>query len=227
MGRGRLRREGEEGREIGRGIWDPGLVGTYYLDPERGQLEPGHPIDWATLGAPGSKKFATRTSKTIDFNWGEKPPVPGGRGTYWSVRWVGRIFVPKDDEYEFFLDNVDDGGRLYLDGKKLLDVWRVQRSTPKSDKMFLKRGPHPIVLEYAQGPRHRLFGASDVEVVLLPTGTCRGLHSRRHALTSSTCAQVLETISGELVLIAWRLIIGALEGRNRIASAMRKLKRIR
>lgn len=74
------------------------------------------------------------------------------RGTYWSVRWTGRIFVPKDDNYRFFLGEVDDGGRLYLDGKKIIDVWKVQKSTPGSGTIRLRTGPHPIVLEYAQGP---------------------------------------------------------------------------
>ncbi len=150
--RGKLRRGREEGREIGRGIWDPGLVGVYYQDPERGQLEPGHPIDWATLGAAGSRKVTTHTCKTIDFDWGTNPPLPGMRGTYWSVRWTGRIFVPKDDDYQFSLGEVDDGGRLFLDGEKIIDVWMVQKSTARAETKHLLKGAHQIRLEYAQGP---------------------------------------------------------------------------
>ncbi len=147
-----MRRGHQEGRQIGRGIWEPGLVGVYYQDRDQGQLDPGHPINWPTLGEPGSKRVTTHTCKTIDFNWGISPPLPGMRGTYWSVRWTGRIFVPKDDEYRFFLEDVDDAGRLYLDGERLIDVWMVQKSTPGSSKMHLSKGAHQIVLEYVQGP---------------------------------------------------------------------------
>lgn len=127
-------------------------MGAYFLDPQGGQLAPGHPIDWPTLGVAGSRRVATHVSKTIDFDWGASAPWPGMRGTYWSVRWTGRIFVPKDDDYEFFLGKVDDGGRLYLDGKKIIDVWMVQISTPGSGSMRLQKGAHTIRLDYAQGP---------------------------------------------------------------------------
>lgn len=150
--RGKLKRGREEGRDIGRGIWNPGLIGTYYQDPDRGALLPGHKIDWPTLGAPGSKLIRKHTSKTIDFNWGMDAPLPGLRGTYWSVKWTGRIFVPKTDDYRFYLEDVDDGGRLYLNGKKIIDVWMVQISSPGSGTMRLEKGAHQITLEYVQGP---------------------------------------------------------------------------
>ena len=152
LARGRLKTSSEAGREIGRGIWAPGLKGVFYQDADQGVLDPGHAIDWPVLGAPGSKQVRRNTNQTIDFDWGIDAPLKDMRGTYWSVRWTGRIFVPKTDEYRFFLEDVDDGGRLYLDGKKIIDVWLVQRSSPGSGKMRLERGPHEITLEYVQGP---------------------------------------------------------------------------
>ena len=152
MERGRLKTSSEAGREIGRGIWAPGLVGRYFQDPDRGLLDPGHAIDWPVLGAPGSKFVTEHTDQTINFDWGINAPLKGMKGVYWSVVWTGRIFVPKTDEYQFFLEDVDDGGRLYLDGKPIAEAWQVQRSTPKSGTMKLERGPHNIKLEYVQGP---------------------------------------------------------------------------
>ena len=156
--RGRLKTSSEAGREIGRGIWAPGLVGTFYQDPDQGVLDPGHAIDWPVLGAKGlkgakgSEKVATHTNQTIDFDWGIDPPLKGMKGVYWSVSWTGRIFVPKTDEYRFFLKDVDDGGRLYLDGDRIINVWQVQRSSPGSATKKLERGVHEITLEYVQGP---------------------------------------------------------------------------
>ncbi len=150
--RGRLKTSSESGREIGRGIWSPGLIGTFYQDPDQGLLDPGHAIDWPVLGAAGSKKVTEHTNQTIDFDWGIDAPLKGMKGVYWSVVWTGRIFVPKTDEYRFFLEDVDDGGRLYLDGERIINTWQVQRSSPGSGKMKLERGPHTIKLEYVQGP---------------------------------------------------------------------------
>lgn len=68
------------------------------------------------------------------------------------MKWVGKIFVPKDDTYEFSFDELDDAGRLFLDGENMIEVWRVQKSSPKSREIKLTKGPHNITIEYVQGP---------------------------------------------------------------------------
>jgi hypothetical protein len=107
-------------------------------------------VDWTTFSQP---KFA-RVDKKIDFDWKADSPGNDVRGVYWSVRWKGKIFVPKDDVYEFFLENLDDAGRVYFAGdpKPIIERWTVDKSSSASGKMPLKRGPHDIVIEYVQGP---------------------------------------------------------------------------
>jgi hypothetical protein len=129
------------------------LVGSYYQDVDLSsknleQEEGRHPIDWPVFT---TFKFK-RLDKVIDFDWGEKAPGPGMTGVFWSAKWVGKIFVPKDDVYRFRFKELDDGGRLFLDGKKIIDVWRVQKSSPVSGQMSLKRGAHVIEIHYVQGP---------------------------------------------------------------------------
>jgi hypothetical protein len=147
-------RKGEGGSIIGRGLWAPGLVGKFYQDTSKhpdtpgGDFGPGHPIDWDTFT---DMKFQ-KVSPTIDFQWNTESPGPGIKSTFWSARWTGKIFVPKDDTYEFFFDRLDDAGRLILDGKTIINVWKVQQSTPSSGKLPLERGAHEIVVEYVQGP---------------------------------------------------------------------------
>jgi hypothetical protein len=99
-----------------------------------------------------TKPVKTVTSPVLNYDWGIKPPADGMKFTFWSMKAMGRIFVPKDDTYEFYFDELDDAGRLYLDGKKVIEVWMVQKSTPSSGKHFLKRGAHDLVIEYVQGP---------------------------------------------------------------------------
>ncbi len=147
-------REIEGENSIGRGIWAPGFQIEFFQDtadhpdlPDA-TFNPGHAIDWPTF----TKSVAKKTSPILNFNWGTDPPATGMRHTFWSMKAVGRIFVPKDDTYEFYFDELDDAGRLYLDDKKIIDIWWVQKSTPASKGYFLKKGPHDLIIEYVQGP---------------------------------------------------------------------------
>jgi hypothetical protein len=111
-------------------------------------FHPGNPIDWAVF----TKLMATVKKPNLNFDWGTDPPAAGMKSTFWSMKASGRIFVPKDDTYEFFFDELDDAGSLTLDGKEIIRVWKVQKSSPSSGKMFLTRGPHDLDIEYVQGP---------------------------------------------------------------------------
>ncbi len=153
-GRPGAQREIEGENSIGRGIWAPGFQIEFYQDTANhpdlpdATFNPGHPIDWK----PFTQLVAKKTVPIINFNWGTNPPAKSMTYTFWSMKAVGRIFVPKDDTYEFYFDELDDAGRLYLDGKKIIDIWWVQKSTPASKGYFLKKGPHDLMIEYVQGP---------------------------------------------------------------------------
>ena len=65
----------------------------------------------------------TRTDPGIDFNWGD----PGGPGTPigvdgFSARWTADLEAPRTETFRF-ITNSDDGVRLWLDGKLLIDNW--------------------------------------------------------------------------------------------------------
>jgi hypothetical protein len=63
----------------------------------------------------------------------------------------GRLFVPRNGKYTFILDS-DDGARLHLDGKAVLDYDGVHGlGTQKRVKLELSKGEHSIKLEYFQG----------------------------------------------------------------------------
>ena len=67
-----------------------------------------------------------------------------------SVRWKGQVLAPKAGRY-VFRATADDGVRLYVDGKKLIDEWRGQAPTAFEGPIDLKDGWHDIVLEFYQG----------------------------------------------------------------------------
>ena len=66
--------------------------------------------------------FLTRVDKQIDFDFTKTPPTPE-RNNKFSVRWTGWITPPVTDTY-FIGFAGDDGYRVYLDNKLILEDWR-------------------------------------------------------------------------------------------------------
>ncbi|HKN67977.1 MAG TPA: glycoside hydrolase family 3 C-terminal domain-containing protein, partial [Gemmatimonadaceae bacterium] len=72
----------------------------------------------------------TRRDEQIDFHWTFNPPAPGLSVDWYSVRWTARLRVPATGATGLGIEG-NDGYRLYLDDKLLIDDWRKQsyRST--------------------------------------------------------------------------------------------------
>lgn len=69
------------------------------------------------------------------------------RDEEFGVRYLGTLDVPADGEYTFFLGS-DDGSRLSLDGKVVVDHWGPHGFAWKQKKVTLKKGPVPFRLVY-------------------------------------------------------------------------------
>ena len=71
----------------------------------------------------------TRVDDVIDFNWGTGSPAPGiVNEERFSIRWTGKIVIPETGTYELGF-NADNGFRLYLDNKLLIDSWSVENQS--------------------------------------------------------------------------------------------------
>jgi beta-glucosidase len=91
----------------------------------------------------------TRLDKQINFKW-TKAPMEGIPQDNFSVRWKGMIKVPKAGDYEFLVRG-DDGYRLYIDDKLVLDKWQDQGANTETIKVKLEPGTiHMVKLEYYQ-----------------------------------------------------------------------------
>ncbi len=65
----------------------------------------------------------SRVDKQVNFYWGNgSSPAPGVQSEPFSVRWKGFLKVPKSATYNIGME-ADDGFRLYLDNKLLIDAW--------------------------------------------------------------------------------------------------------
>ncbi|MCM8786031.1 MAG: PA14 domain-containing protein, partial [Candidatus Omnitrophica bacterium] len=94
-----------------------------------------------------------------------------GRKDMVAVKWIGDIYIEKDDKYTFYTIS-DDGIRVIIDDKSIISNWT--HHAPKEDKgeIELKNGWHKILIEYFQGSGGALFelyySGSDFEKKPIP-----------------------------------------------------------
>jgi hypothetical protein len=98
---------------------DHGLLGIYFNTPDcTGEF------------------FKTRYDATIDFDWGQSAPFGDMNSNGFSVRWVGRVIVPNSEHYTFHTVT-DDGVRLWINNKLIIDAWKDE---------FLNLAAAPLLL---------------------------------------------------------------------------------
>ncbi len=98
------------------------------------------------------KDFATpagvRTDPTIDFDWQLGAPLSGMDPDRFSIRWRGKI-EPRFSETYTFLAYSDDGVRLWIDDKPVIDDWHSHFATASAGTIALHQGKrHDIRIEY-------------------------------------------------------------------------------
>ena len=99
-------------------------------------------------------------------------PIPGVIGAeHISARWTGIIRCHVDGGY-LFDALTDDGARLWIDDKQVIDSWEIQAPRHQLGAIHLTRGLHTLKLEWfqnlgaaAQQLRWRKPGASALEFV--------------------------------------------------------------
>lgn len=75
--------------------------------------------------------------------------IPNHRKDKFAVKFSGELRVPKDGKYKFFTTS-DDGSRLYINAKLVVDNDGVHPAAEKSGEIDLIEGDVPIVVTYFQ-----------------------------------------------------------------------------
>ena len=112
-----------------------GLVGEYFALEEA-------PGDFPNL--PKTKKpYYVRVEKTVDFD--DSPEDFHGikLSDNFFARWTGVLRAEKAGSYTFFTDS-DDGSRLIINGKTVVDNGGVHGMQEASGKVDLTAGDHEI-----------------------------------------------------------------------------------
>ncbi|HEY4414910.1 MAG TPA: glycoside hydrolase family 3 C-terminal domain-containing protein [Verrucomicrobiae bacterium] len=96
------------------------------------------------------KPALVRADPDIQFDWSDGPPAPGFSQSEFSVRWTGTLTPPASGRYQLIL-TADDGCRLFLDDKILIDHWVDSAANPLTAEVDLVAGQsHKLRVEYFQ-----------------------------------------------------------------------------
>lgn len=87
-----------------------------------------------------------RADYELNFS-SEGEPMPGVPKDHYSVRWEGYLEAPEAGLYEICV-RVDDGARLYLHRKMLINEWRVGHARTRCRRARLQKGWHPLRIEF-------------------------------------------------------------------------------
>ncbi len=132
---------------------------------------------WANRQLKGKPALIRNDSK-IDFNWGRGAPAGGLPADDFSVRW-GRQVELQAGIHRFYAQS-DDGIRVYVDGKLIIDQWHNNNASQVYiQDLTLTQGRHQFVVEYYENNgsslvkfwRERLGGVPTATATKPPTAT--------------------------------------------------------
>src|SRR3990172_7285870 len=134
-----------KGCDIGGGLLRP--IEPQYFAKVEGTIKTGMKGEYFDNMKLSGKPVVTRVDSLIDFSFGTHSPAPGVPEDQFSVRWRGKI-IPPDTIYHVGT-STDDGSRLYLDGKLLINDWTEHGEKPISAEVKLMPGKeYEVQFEY-------------------------------------------------------------------------------
>jgi murein DD-endopeptidase MepM/ murein hydrolase activator NlpD len=133
--------------------YNSGAVGNYTLRTTSTQPEMPVPTGaWRgqyfnNNSLSGSPTF-TRTDSLINNDWAVGGPGNGLGNDNFSVRWEGNFNF--DQGNYRFLNSVDDGMKVWVDGNLIHDTWNGRNAVDYSNLRSMTQGQHNIKVEYRE-----------------------------------------------------------------------------
>lgn len=97
-------------------------------------------------GAP----VLTRVDPNINFSWGTGSPGAGVNADNFSCKWTGYVQPQFSQTYTFYL-NHNDGGRLWVNGVKLVENWNVGIAEDSGTIELVAGNYYPIEVHHFEG----------------------------------------------------------------------------
>jgi hypothetical protein len=110
--------------------------------------------DFSTLGTRLTKVCMDQYN-VAPRDWSTGFPGVTNLFEWFALRTTTNIVVPMDGSYSFKL-NSDDGAKLYIDGKLVIDNDGQHAPTAKEATITLTAGQHALGIDYFQGPRYQI-----------------------------------------------------------------------
>lgn len=120
----------------------------YYLDEGADHLP-----DFSTLRPVGTVSTTVLNVPSQSFEQG----FPGvtDRFEWFAIDYKGAFVIPAPDTYRFRLTS-DDGSRLLVDGRQVIDNDGVHGDAAVEGSAELDEGVHSVEVQYFQGPRYQV-----------------------------------------------------------------------
>lgn len=83
----------------------------------------------------------------VDFDWGKEGPTDSIAADRFSARWDTCLALDEDSDAAFQVVS-DDGSRVWIDGKVVVDNWQKHRPTAKGKRLTLAAGVHHLRVDY-------------------------------------------------------------------------------
>ena len=141
---------------------------VFPLAPDTAQL----PTNYASL-APQSVLYACEWD-IPPRSWDQGFPGIEGRFEWFAIRYAGAFRISAAGDYTFRLSS-DDGSKLTIDGKVVIDNDTLHPPKDARGTVTLAAGDHQMVLEYFQGPRYQI----NLQLWVTPPGKSEELFTVR------------------------------------------------
>ncbi len=114
--------------------------------------QPGLKAEYFTNQDLQGEPAVVRTDAALDFDWDQGSPDPKIPNTHFSARWTGKIGpFPAGQPVKLSI-TADDGVRVWIDGKPVVDEWHAQDSVTTVMQEALQPGTvHDLKVEFYQG----------------------------------------------------------------------------
>lgn len=133
------------------------VEGAFLSHPQNGRTEKGLQADYFNNTNLSGTPVLSRIDEQLNFQWTLFGPDPSINYDFFSVQWNGNITAPASGTFRIGIDG-NDGYRLYLDGKLLLDTWNEQSyHTQLADFTFRKGQAYKLRIVYKEASGNARF----------------------------------------------------------------------